>query len=225
MTDTNKPKEDQKAQEPAQVEDWQKKYEELEGKHKEQGTKIQELETTLQTINKRFEAPTPNQNTPDEDEVELREIETMRGYDPDGAAKKHSQYLKKRDERIAKATADRLTAQQNQQNIILNLRNGVKSSNPEFDDDVVDYVIQRAEVIAASGKVKTAVEAVNEAAKFVKSKFEAFASKSKVVPPLPPGSGAEGGGNPTPSTPPVDKVEEPSEFVENMRSAKEKKIL
>ena len=209
--------------------DWKKKAEEYESKLKDQDSKINELQTTIQTFNKRFEAPPPGAGA-DNDEKELQEIETMRSYDPDGAAKRMSQFLRSRDERIATQAVQKATGQIATQNVIEKLKSGVKSSNPEFDDDIVDVIMQRAESIAAQWSAsgiqgKKAEEAVQEAVKFVKGKFEAYASKTKAVPPLPPGAGAEGGNNPPPAPPPIDKVEEPSEYIEKQISAKNKRIL
>jgi hypothetical protein len=207
------------------AEDWKKKAEEAENRLKDQDSKINELQTTIQTINKRFEVTPAGNGQADEDESELKEIMASSSYDPEGSAKRMSQYMKRKGYRIAQDAVSKATGHISTQNVIEKLKAGVKSSNPDFDDDIVDVIMQRAEVIAASGKVKTAEEAVNEAAKFVKSKFEGYAAKAKAVPPLPAGAGAEGGGNPAPSTPPADKVEDASDVIEKSRSAKEKRIL
>ena len=78
-----------------------------------------------------------------------------------------------------------------QQAIIDKLREGVKSSNPDFDEDTVDYVMQRADMLATTGKFKTAKEAVDAALGLVKSKFDAYANRRNAVPPLPAGARAE----------------------------------
>jgi hypothetical protein len=113
-----------------------------------------------------------------------------------------------------------------QQTTIQNLKMGVKSSNPEFDDDVVDYVMERADMLARTGKFKTAQEAIEAATTLVKSKFEGYAQKRNQTPPLPEGARAESGNNPPPA-PPVKEatIPTPSEELEQRRASLSKKII
>jgi hypothetical protein len=111
------------------------------------------------------------------------------------------------------------------QNFFEKLRNGVKSANPEFDDEVTDLVMNHAESLAASGKFRDAQSAVNEATKYVKSKLDAYASKKNAVPPLPAGAGGEHGGNPPPAKPTQEKIPTDEEEFESRRVANSRKVL
>lgn len=238
MTDPNKKEEkpvDPNAgnpqPQPPPQEDWKAKWEESEKLRKDQDSKINDLQTTLQTIQTRFDTNKnqPNHQDPsnqgDDEDAEFVEIIETAQFDKDSAKRRLAQLRAKQKAQIAQEAVKLATGQITAQTTLEKLKAGVKSSHPEFDDEVVDVVMGRANEIAASGKFKTAEEAVNEAAKYIKSKFDSYASKVKAVPPLPPGAGAEGGSNPAPSAPVTEKVEEPSDFVESMITAKSKKIL
>ena len=193
----------------------QKIKDEYEAKIKERDAKISDLSTSISTIEERqrqLDAQNHSKQTDDEMETELQEIEDLRLSDPTAAVKRTAELFKKNRASAANMAQSAVS----QQATIEKLKAGVKSSNPDFDDDVVDYVMERADALARTGKFKTADEAIQAATTLVKSKFDGYASKKNAVPPLPPSAQVEGGGNtpPTPApkdTPPLSPTEELNE--------------
>ena len=187
-----------------EVSEAQKIRDEYESKLKERDTKISDLSTTISTIEQRqreLETAKHTKQTDDELETRLQEIEEMRLTDPQNAAKETAKLFRETQSRASQQAQGTISAQSQ----IEKLKMGVKSSNPDFDDDVVDYVMERADTLARTGKFKTAQEAIEAATTLVKSKFDGYASKKNATPPLPEGAKAEIGNNP----PPVKTVTEP----------------
>ena len=197
----------------------------LERELQERDSKINDLSTTLATIDQRqreLEARTAKGQTEDEIEKESREIAELMLVDPAAAARKNAELLRK-IQRNASQQAQGTIAHQT---IVEKLRAGVKSSNPDFDEDVVDYVMERADKLASTGKFKTAEEAVNAAVTLVKSKFDGYAHKRNSAPPLPQGALVEGGGNPPPApAPKAEVLPTPAEELGNRREAQMRKII
>ena len=183
-----------------------------------------DLSTTIATIEQRNKQLQESGGGLKQDEIdkELNEIEELRITDPSAAVRKNAELLRK----ITRSASSMAQSAVTQQAIIDQLRTGVKSSNPEFDDDVVDYVMERADRLATTGKFKTAKEAVDAAVTLVKSKFDVYAHKKNAVPPLPPGARAEGGGNPPPAPAPKDEaLPTPAQELDQRRGDLQRKIL
>jgi len=181
-----------------EVSEVQKIREEYEAKIKERDAKIADLSTSISTIEQRqreIEASKQAKVTNDEIEQRLQQIEELRLTDPQTAAKETAKLFRETQSRAAQQAQGTISAQAQ----IEKLKMGVKSSNPDFDDDVVDYVMERADVLARTGKFKTAQEAIDAATTLVKSKFDGYASKKNQAPPLPEGAKAEVGNNPPPA--------------------------
>jgi len=209
-------------QTPAQSE--AKRVAELEAALKERDAKINDLATTVSTIEQRQREIQERSTVASEDELErrLNEIEELRLTDPITASKKNAQLLKD----IQAQAAQRAQGAISQQTMLDKLKAGVKSANPEFDDDVVDYVMERADMLAKTGKYRTADEAIKAATTLVKSKFDTYAQKRNIVPPLPEGARAETANNPPPAAEPKDKpIPSPLEELESRRMVTQRKII
>ena len=202
-----------------------KRLSDLEAQLKERDTKISDLSTTISTIEERqrqIEAAKQIQQSDDDLEKRLQQIEEIRLTDPNGAAREQAKLFKE----IRSSAAQQAQGAVSQQATLEKLRSGVKSSNPDFDDDVVDYVMERADVLARTGKFKTADEAIEAATTLVKSKFEGYAKKRNASPVIPDGAKAETGNNPPPATTPKEAViPSPAEELEARKSAQQRKII
>jgi hypothetical protein len=211
------------------VEELQKKEQELQRQLKEKDAKIADLETTRATIEarqKQIDDEKIKQNADATLQQRIAHINERRAYDPDSADREMALLLSEVKTQASKDAV--IQAQQiiAQQTTIDRLKLGVKSSNPDFDDDVIEVVMERANTLAASGKYRTAEDAVKAATDFVKAKFDGYAQKRNAVPPLPPGAGAEGGGaNPLPKAPEPEKEISPAEEIALANEAKRKKLL
>jgi TolA-binding protein len=186
-----------------EISEAQKIREEYESKLKERDSKISDLSTTISTIEQRqreIEISKQSKQTDDELEQRLQQIEEIRITDPQAAARETAKLFRETQSRASQQAQGTISAQAQ----IEKLKIGVKSSNPDFDDDVVDYVMERADVLARTGKFKTAQEAIEAATTLVKSKFDGYASKKNLAPPLPDGARAEVGNNPPPAPKAVD---------------------
>jgi len=214
----------------------QTKLKELETALKERDAKIQDLETTRATLETRLSGahrpdPAPQQNPPSNDQEAHRTQERIQAIlekslvDPAAAAKEMNSLLADVTTQASRSAVIEAQRAMTSQKTIETLRSGVKSSHPEFDDEVVDLVMERANALATTGRFKTAEDAVKEAAKQVREKFDRYATSKNAVPPLPPAANAETGHNPSPEKPKTEKVEEPSEWLQKQQSAKQKKIL
>lgn len=215
----------------------------LEKELKDKDSKIADLETTNSTLQTRFSqinpapgAPQPNGNghqptppTPPSGNAQVdarvQEILENSTFNPQEAAKKMGDLLREVQTGAAKSAVQEALRTIQTQNTYEKLRNEVKSSLPDFDDDVINVVMDKADELARSGKYKTAQEAIEAAKTFVKSKFDGYAAKLKNVPALPAGAVAETGNNPAPTPPVEEKIEEPNEVLEKRQDAKTKKIL
>jgi len=202
-----------------------KRLADLEREIKERDAKISDLSTTISTIEERqrqIETAKNSKQTDDELEQRLQQIEEMRITDPQGAAKETAKLFKETQARASQQAQGAVS----QQATLEKLKMGVKSSNPDFDDDVVDYVMERADMLARTGKFKTAEEAIAAATTLVKSKFDGYAQKRNSTPPLPEGAKAETGNNPPPT--PVAKepvIPSPNEELEARKSTLQRKII
>ncbi len=186
-----------------EVSEAQKLRDEYEAKIKERDSKIADLSTSISTIEQRqreLESAKTTKVTDDEIEQRLTQIEEMRLTDPQAAAKETAKLFRETQSRAAQQAQGTISAQSQ----IEKLKLGVKSSNPDFDDDVVDYVMERADTLARTGRFKTAQEAIEAATTLVKSKFDGYASKKNAAPPLPEGAKAEVGNNPPPAPKPIE---------------------
>jgi hypothetical protein len=211
------------------VEDLQKQLNEVQDQIKERDAKIADLETTRATIEARerqVKEQELRKNADADMKQRIAKINERRAYDPEGADGEMASLL---SEVQSKAASDAVSkAQQviNHQTAIEKLKSGVKTANPDFDDDVVDVILDRANALAGTGKFKTAEEAVKAATDFVKQKFEGYAKKRNAIPPLPPGASAEGGGSNTPPpTPEPAKEVSPQEEIEALNEANRKRRL
>lgn len=208
------------------------KIKDLEDQLKKRDSEVSDLRTTVATIESRFsqtakeKEETQNKNVQDQDaQSRIKRILENSAYDPDGASRELQGLFGEVESKASERAVQRAMQTINQKNALDAIRNGVKSSNPDFDDDIVDTIIDRAEVLAGSGKYKSADEAVKVATEFVKSKFENYANKKNSIQPLPSGANAETGSNPAPQAPIREKVQEPNEFIEQRQDLKSKKIL
>lgn len=209
------------------AEELRKQNEELQSQLKERDSKIADLETTRATIEarqKQIDADKLKQNADATLQKRISQINERRAYDPEGADADLASLLSEVKSQAAQDAV--MQAQQviSNQTTIEKLRAGVKSANPEFDDDVVDVIMERANTFAETGKYRSADEAIKAATDFVKSKFEGYAKKRNAIPPLPDGARAEGGGANVPPKPPEpEKVLSPLEELEAANTAKEKR--
>lgn len=202
--------------------DYQKKVKELEDALKERDAKISDLTTTKATLEARYGAPDAVPGSDGDVNSRVKRILENSTYDPDNASKDLTGILSEVESKAVARAQQVIQAQ----TYLEKLKLGVKSSNPEFDDEVVDLIMDRANQLAQQpGKYKSAEDAVKDATTYVKSKFEAYAQKTKAVPPLPAGAAAETGGNPAPSAPKQEKIPQAEEVLEGRITAKSKKIL
>ena len=209
-------------------EELQKKIKELEEKEKEKDAKLAEAQTTLATIEarkKEIEAQKLKESTSADTQARIKRITENMSIDPDTASRELAQLLSEQETRVAQEVEKRATAAVQGQTMIEKLRAGIKVSNPDFDEEVVDDVMAKANMLAATGKYKTPDEAIKAASDYVKSKFESYAQKKNAVPKLPAGASAENRGNnaPPPPPPPVREVS-PLEELEDFNAAKEKRM-
>lgn len=214
---------------PSPSDEQQKKIKELEDTLREKDTKIADLETTRATIEARQRQVNDANNKKNADETlkqRISQINERRVYDPEGADTEMASLLGEIKTQSAK---DAVLEAQNiisQQSTVEKLKMGVKSSNPDFDDDIVEVIMQRANILAQTGKYKTADEAIKAATDFVKSKFDGYATKKNATPSIPDGAKAEEGGNKLPETPAKDdKIPTPEEEIESRKAGLQKKIL
>jgi len=207
----------------------EKLKQEYEAKLKEKDAQIADLETTRATIEARqrqVEEDKTKQSADVEMKNRISRINERRGYDPEGADAEMASLLtdvKTQAQQNAVTEAQRIISSQT---TIEKLKLGVKASNPEFDDDVVEVIMQQANGFASTGKYKSAQEAIDAATKFVKSKFDAYAQKKNAAPALPAGAMAEGGGANQPPKP-AEPLKEKSalEEIEELNAAKARRLL
>lgn len=215
------------------AEELQKQNKELQEKYeaelKARDAKIADLETTRATIEARERQIKEAAASGADDtnlQVRITQINERRAYDPAGADADMAKLLKEERTKAAQEAAKVVDQQFTTKTFIEKLREGVKSTNPDFDDDITDVVMQQADTYAKTGKYRSADEAVKAATEFVKVKFENYAKKKNLVPPLPAGAHAEGGGaNQPPKAPEPEKILSPLEELEAHNEAKYRKSL
>ncbi len=206
-----------------------KQKQELEAKIKERDSRIADLETTKATIEsrqKQIDEENLKKNADTSLQQRISQINERRGFDPDGADREMASLLSEVKSQAAKDAVVQARQIIAQETSIERLKSGVKSSNPAFDDDIVEVVMERANALAMTGKYKTAQEAVDAATEFVKTKFESYAQKKNAVPPLPLGAGAERGGANMPPRPPEPPKEKTlADEIAEANEAKRRKLL
>lgn len=213
------------------ADDASRKVAELEAQLRERDSKLQEVTTTLQTINSRMDqvqnaySGTSNVNKVNPLQERTKQILERAAYDPENASSELTKVLQEMQtttsqEAVAKAT-QAIKAQTELEKIKLNL----KVQNPEFDDEMVDLVMERANVEASTGKYKTADEAIKTASQYIKAKLDSYAEKKFKTNPLPTGALAESGSNPAPSAKVQEKIEEPSEYITKWQDKNQSKRL
>lgn len=209
-------------------EESQKRIKELENQVKERDAQISDLNTTKATIEARqreVEESVKKSGVADETKARVKRILETSSYDPDSASAELTVLLSEVQSKAARDAV--MNAQQaiTIQSTIDKLRKGIKNDNPEFDEDVVDVVLERADALARTGKVKTAEEAVKKATDFVKSKFESYAKAKNSAPPLPEGALAETGANKPPEKAKPDTVPTPEQEIEDRKTVLQKKVI
>lgn len=207
----------------------QTKIQELENQLKERDAQIADLSTIKATLESRFNQiyKTAASTTKDTSGIEDRARNIMENaqYNPESAARELSSLLSELKQNVSKEAVT--VAQQTiaHQNVLLNLRNGVKTANPHFDDDIVEVIMERANQEASTGKYKDAQSAINAATNFVKAKFESYAQKRNAIPPLPAGAQAEIGINRQQDPTEPAKGDSPLEELEFRKATLQKKVL
>jgi hypothetical protein len=209
-------------------EELQKKIKELEDQSKEKDAKLAEAQTeraTIEARRKEIEAQKLRENADVDTQARLKRITENMSVDPETASAELATLLKERDEKISREAEQRAMRAVQGQTWIEKTRNGVKVSNPDLDDELVNDVMDKANVFASTGKYKTVEEAVEAATKYVKGKLDNYATKKNAVPKLPAGAGAESGGaNTPPSAPAPAKEVSPLEELEDFNAAKVKRM-
>jgi hypothetical protein len=213
------------------AEELQKQNKELQERYeaelKARDAKISDLETTKATIEARErQIKEASATKADSGELEARiaRINDIRAYDPKQADSEMARLLTDIETKSAEKAALKVQQEFTTKTYVEKLRDGVKSTNQDFDDDIVDVVMTQADVFARTGRYKTADEAVKAATDLVKLKFETYAKKKNAVPPLPSGAMAENGGaNQPPKPPEPEKVLSLSEEIEKANEEARKK--
>lgn len=205
----------------------QKKIKELEEQIKERDAKLAEAQTeraTIEARRKEIEAQKLRENADVDTQARLKRITENMSVDPETASAELATLLKERDERISREAEQRALHTVQGQSTIEKIRMGIKTSNPDLDDELVSDVMDKANVFASTGKYKSVEEAVDAATKYVKSKLDNYAQKKNAVPKLPAGASAENGGNNAPPTPPPPPKEESAlEELERVNEAQQRK--
>jgi hypothetical protein len=214
---------------PSPSDEAQKKIKDLEDQLKDRDTKIADLSTTVATIEERLKQvniPKDATEATKDVQVKVKKILEIASFDPDTASAELTNLLTEIQTNASKAAITTSQAQSQINTTIEKLKQGVQKANPEFDEDVVDTIMIKADELARTGKYKTAQEAIDAATQFVKAKFEAYASKKNATPPLPEGAKAEAGANKPPEpSPKPEVVLSPLEELEKRKESLQKKIL
>lgn len=216
-------------------EDTGRKIKELEEQLKERDAKLSDLSTTISTIQSRFDqvGKSVEGGVGKQKETVLakaKEIMSKSAYDPDAAANELATLLSEMTSNVSEEAVTKATHTITLQGQLEKIRNEVKTSNPEFDDDIVDTVMMRADNLALTwrqqGLRKTPQEAIQEATKYVRAKLDAYASKKNATPPLPSGAMAETGHNPPPPAPKKEEpILTPSQELETRKQGLARKII
>lgn len=207
----------------------QKKIKELEEQIKKRDAELQEAQTTLATIEARkreVESQRLKEVTDADTESRIKKITESMAIDPQSASTELALLLKEVKTSAQKEAVREAMAAVQGQTVIEKIRLGVKTSNPDFDDDLVNDVMDKANMLASTGKYKTPEDAVKAANEYVRSKLESFATKKNASPQLPAGANGErGGGNPLPPQPPPEKEKSPLEELNEFNEARRKKAI
>lgn len=210
-------------------EELQEKIKKLEEAQKEKDARLAEAQTTLATIEARereVNAQKLKANADADTQARIKRITENLSVDPDGAGAELAQLLKETRERAAEEAAERAVAASRGQSFVEKLKSDVKIKNPDFDDDLVQDVLDKANAFAQTGKYKTPDDCIKAASEYVKSKLEKYATTKYASPKVPAGAKAEGGGanNPPPPPPPPKEVS-PLEEMEAFNEARRKKFI
>lgn len=211
------------------VEELQKQNQKFQEEIKERDTKIADLENTRATIEARqrqVEEERQKQGTEETLKERISRINERRVYDPDGADSEMASLLGEVKTQAAKDAVGQAQGIITQQTIVEKFKTGIKKDNPDLNDELVDDVMAKANMLASTGGFKTAEEAIAAATKYVKGKLDSYAQKKNAAPPLPAGARAEGGGANQPPPPlEPEKEKTPLEEIEEANTAKNKRIL
>lgn len=207
------------------------KIAELEAKIKEKDTQLSDMSTTVSTIEKRYrEVNEKSQGKVDSDELQARAKNILENaaYDPESASKELASLIGEVTQKASKTALTQAQQSMKQEAALNSLKASIKQKNPHFDDDVVDTIIQKADILAGQGKAKTAEDAINQATDFIKSKFDNYAkqvSAASQPPELPEGARAEIGINKEPEKPKVETVPTPEQELQERQGLLQKKVL
>lgn len=216
------------------VEELQKQNQELLTQVKDRDGKIADLSTSVATIEERMRQinAQPKSQVNQDTQAKVKSILDKAQYDVDGAASDMSTLLSEMQQGSTKDLNAKVSTIINQQNVISELRKGVKDKYSDLDDDIIDTIMERANMLATvdkqtnANKFKSAQEPIEQAAQFVISKLDAYAKKKNATPPLPPGASAESGpNNPPPPPPTPEKVQTPLEELETRKKGLQSKII
>jgi hypothetical protein len=210
-------------------EELQKKIKELEDRGKEQDAKLADAQTTLATIEarkKEMEAQKLRESTDAELQGRIQKITENLTLDPATAGAELASVLKEVKTKAAQDAVREAMSVIQGQTFVEKIRMGIKTANPDLDDDLVSDIFEKANVFASTNKYKSAEEAVEAATKYVKGKLDSYAQKKNASPKLPDGARAEGGaGNQLPSPPPPVKEVSALEELEQFNEAKARKAI
>lgn len=214
------------------AEELRKQNEDLQKQIKDRDTQIADLNTTKATLEARYtqvNQPPANEVIQKTDDIKERTKRILQNaaYDPDSASVELANLLTETSSKASREAVVQAQQAINSQNFVTTLKAGVKTSNPEFDDEIVELIINRADEIAVKqkGKYKTAQEYVNEATQYVKTKLDIYAQKKNAIPPLPDGARAETGSNRSPEPQKVDVVPSAEQELATRKEGMQKKIL
>jgi hypothetical protein len=213
---------------PATSDEQQKKIKELEEQIKERDAKNAELSTTLATIEarkKEIETQRLKETSDADLQEKIKRITGNLSIDPENAGAELANLLSEVKSKAAKEAVQEAMSVIQGQSAMEKIRSGIKSNNADLDDELIDDVMAKANMLASTGKYKTAEEAIDAATKYVRGKLDAYATKKNASPKLPDGARAEGGsGNNLPPPLPPPKEVSPLEEIEALNEAKKKKL-
>lgn len=214
---------------PSPSDESQKKIKELEEQIKERDAKLAETQTTLATIEARereVKAVQAQKNVDADVQARIKRITENMSVDPETASAELAGLLSEVKTSAAREAVTQAMSVMQGQTTIEKLRMGVKSGNPDLDDELVDDIMAKADMLATTKQFKTAQEAIDAATKYVRGKLDTYANKKNAAPVLPAGARAEGGGANLPPEPPApEKVKSPLEELEEHNVAKHKKLI
>lgn len=213
-----------------------RKIKELEDKLNESNRVNSDLKTTISTIQSRYDqidkaVKGGEGNRWNESKQEIlskaKQIMANAAYDPDRAAEELTGLISEMQTSTSQEAVRQAQAVISGQTFMEKLRTKLQKDNPDFDDDTVDFIIDRANQLAGTGKYKDADSAVKDATTFVRSKFDNYAQKKNVTPPpIPAGAQGETGANKPPEPAPAkEEPKTPLQELEDRKAGLQKKVL